>query len=82
MKNNVPPISHKQLDNIIGDLKQNLIYLSKSDKIGQDNEFFNDNFENRNELLDIDSWFDEDAESSMKFVSCIIALLTSDFLVL
>ncbi len=35
------------------------------------------NFENTNELLDIDSWFDDDAESSMIFifVSCIIALL-------
>ncbi len=32
---------------------------------------------NTNEQLDIDSWFEEDAESSMIFifVSCIIALL-------
>ncbi len=78
---NVPPISLKKLDTIIGDLKQNKIYLSKSDKIGQDNAFFDksiiNNFGNMNELPDIDSWFDEDAESSMIFifVSCIIALL-------
>ncbi len=79
--NTVPPISVKQLDTIIGGLRQNKIYLSKSDKIRQDIKFFNeyitDNFENANEQLDIDSWFDEDAESSMIFifVSCIIALL-------
>ncbi len=79
-ENSVPPISLKQLDTIIGDLKQNMIYLSKSDKIGQDNVFFNesinDNFENTNKLLDINSWFDEDAEFNMIFIfaSCIIAL--------
>ncbi len=81
-ENNVPPISLKQLDTIISDLKQISIYLSNSDKIVQDNAFFNesimDNIENMNKLLDINSWFDEDAESSMIFifVSCIIALLS------
>ncbi len=42
-----------------------------------------DNFENTNELLDIDSWFDEDAESSMivKFVSCIIAIMSLTLLI-
>ncbi len=80
-ENNVPPISLKQLDTIISDLKQNKIYLSKSDKIGQDNAFFNEsiinNFVNTNKLLNINSWFDEDAESGMVFifVSCVIALL-------
>ncbi len=58
-----------------------MIYLSKSDKIGQDNAFFNesinDNFENTNKLLDIDSWFDEDDESSMIFIS--VHHLHSDF---
>ncbi len=79
--NTVPPISVKQLDTIIGGLRQNKIYLSKTDKIGQDMTFFNesitDNFENTNEQLDIDSWFNEDAESGMIFIfmSCIIALL-------
>ncbi len=49
--------------------------------MGKDNELFNesitDNFDNANELLAIDSRFDEDAESSMIFifVSCIIAIL-------
>ncbi len=49
--------------------------------MGKDNELFNesimDNFDNANELRNIDSWFDEDAECSMIFifVSCIIALL-------
>ncbi len=79
--NTVPPISVKQLDTIIGDLKHNKIYLSKSDKIVLDiilfNESIMDNSENTNEQLDIDSWFNEDTESSMIFifVSCIIALL-------
>ncbi len=57
--NTVPTISVKQLDTIIGDLKQNKIYLSKSDKIGQDNKTFNesitDNIENMNKQLEIDS---------------------------
>ncbi len=85
--NTVPPISVKQLDTIIVNLRQYKIYLSKSDKIGQDiklfNESINDNFENTNKQLDIDLWFDEDAESSMIFilVSCIIALLAFTFLV-
>ncbi len=56
--NTVPPISVKRLDTIIGDLKKNKIYLSKSDKIGQDIIYFNesitDNSENTNEQLDID----------------------------
>ncbi len=75
------------LDTIIGDLRQNKIYLSKSDKIGQDIKFFNesimDKFVNTNEQLDIDSWFDQDAEYSMIFifVSCIIALLAFTVLV-
>ncbi len=85
--NTVPPISVKQLDTILGNLKQNKIYLSKSDKIGQDIKLFNesitDNFENTNEQVDIDSWFDEDAVSCMIFifVSCIIALLAFILLV-
>ncbi len=85
--NTVPPISVKQLDNIIGDLKQNKIYLSKSDKIRQDiilfHESIMDNSQNTNEQLDIDSWFDEDTESSMIFIfmSCIIALLAFILLV-
>ncbi len=85
--NTVPPISVKQLDTIIGDLKQNKINLSKSDTIGQDiilvNESIMDNSENTNKQLDIDSWFDEDAESSMIFilVSYIIALLAFIILV-
>ncbi len=84
----VPPISVKRLDTIIGDLKENKIYLSKSDKIGQDIIYFNesimDNSENTNEQLDIDSWFDEDSESSVIFifVSCIIAILAFILLVL
>ncbi len=42
-----------------------------------------DNSANTNEQLDIDSWFDENAESSIIFifVSCIIALLTFILLV-
>ncbi len=85
--NTVPAFSVMQFYTIIGDLKQNKIYLSKSDKIGQDIKFFNesitDNFENTNKQLDIDSWFDEDAESSMifLFVSYIIALLAFILLV-
>ncbi len=85
--NIVSPFSVKWLDTDLGDLKQNKIYLSKSDKIGQDIIYFNesimDNSENMNEQLHIDSWFDEDAESSIIFifVSCIIALLAFILLV-
>ncbi len=71
----------------MGNLRQNRIYLSKSDKIGQEIKLFNesitDDFENMNEQLDIDSLFDEDAESSMIFISmsCMIALLAFILLV-
>ncbi len=51
--NTVPPISVKQLDTIIGDLKEHKIYLSKSDKFF--NESIMENFEITNEQLDIDS---------------------------
>ncbi len=46
-----------------------------------DNKLFNESImqttDDAEELLDIDSWFDEDSESSMIFifVSCIIALV-------
>ncbi len=77
--NTVSPISVKQLDTIIGNLRQNKIYLSKSGKIGQDIKHFNesimDNFENMNEQLDIDSCFDEESSMIFIFMSCIIALL-------
>ncbi len=84
--NTVPPISVKQLDTIIGNLSQSKIYLSKSDKIGQDIKLFNesitDNLENTNEQLDIDSWFDKEAESSMIFMHhCTPGIHTSGFLV-
>ncbi len=55
-------------------------YSEKSDKLGKDNVLFNEsimeNMDNTDKLLDIDSWFDEDVESSMifLFVSCIIAI--------
>ncbi len=80
-ENKVPAISIQQFDNLIVNLKQNKIYLSNSDKLGKNNVLFNEsikeNMDNTDKLLDIDSWFDEDAESSMifMFVSCIIALL-------
>ncbi len=86
--NTVPSISVQQLDTIIGNLKQNKIYLLKSNKIGQDILFFNesimDNSANTNKQLDIDSWFYEDAGSNRIyiFVSCIIALLAFILLVL
>ncbi len=77
----IPAISIHQLDNLIGNLKKKDIYLSKSDKLRKDNTLFNDsillNMDNTDGLLDIDSWFDEDAKSSMifNFISCIIALV-------
>ncbi len=80
-ENKVPAISLQQLDNLIVNLKQNTIYLSNTDKLGKDNVLFNEsimkNMDYTDEIFDIDSWFDEDAESSMIFifVSCIIALL-------
>ncbi len=83
----MPPISVKQLDTIIGNLQHNKIYLLKSDKIGQDIIYFNesimDNSQNTNEQLDIESWFDDDAESSMIFIFMwfIIALLAFILLV-
>ncbi len=80
-ENKIPAISLHQLDNLIGDIKKDTIYLSNSVKLCKDNKLFNEsimlNIDDAEELLDIDYWFDEDAESSMIFifVSCIIALV-------
>ncbi len=69
------------MDNIISHLHNNKLYLSHSDMIGKDNLLFNESImTNRihaDDILDIDSWFDDDAEYSMIFVfiSCLIALL-------
>ncbi len=41
-ENKDPTISIQQLDNLIGNLKQNKIYLSNSDKLGKDNVLFNE----------------------------------------
>ncbi len=71
-ENKVPAIFQQQLDNLIGNLKQNKIYLLNSDKLGKYNALFNESImeymDNTDKLLDIDSWFDEDAESSMIFI--------------
>ncbi len=77
----VPVISIQQLDHIISHLHNNKLYLSHSDMIGKDNLLFNEsimaNRVHADDILDIDSLFDDDAESSMIFVliSCLIALL-------
>ncbi len=80
-ENKVQVISIQQLDHIISHLQNNKLYLSHSDMIGKDNLLFNesimDNRVHAEDILDIDSWFDDDTESSMIFVfiSCLIALL-------
>ncbi len=77
----VPPISLHKLDSLINNLKENKIYLSNSDKMSKDNKLLNatfmDSMEDNNDILDIDPWFDDDAESSMIFIflSSIIALI-------
>ncbi len=83
----VLPISLHQLDTVISNVEKNKVYLSNSDKIGSDNECINElimeTMDNTDDLLDIDSWFDDDAESSMIFisVSCIIAVVAFILLV-
>ncbi len=46
-------------------MKKDKIYLSNSDKLGKDNKHFNEsiiqNMDDAKVILDIDSWFDEDA---------------------
>ncbi len=77
----VPPISLHKFDSLINNLKDNKIYLSNLDKMSKDNKHLNatfmDSMVDNNDILDIDSWFDDDVESSMIFIflSCIIALI-------
>ncbi len=40
-ESNIPAISLQQLDNLIGDIKKDKIYLSNSDKLHKDNKLFN-----------------------------------------
>ncbi len=55
--------------------------LSNSEKMGNDNKLLNATFiysmDDNNDILDIDSWFDEVAESSMTFIflTGIVALI-------
>ncbi len=62
------------------------VYLSKSDKNRKDNRLLNesltDSMDETEDILDIDSWFDDEIQSSMIFIfiSCIIALIAFVFL--
>ncbi len=76
-ENKIPGISFHQLDKFISDIKKETIYLSNYLMTTNFNESIMQNTDDAKELLGIDSWFDEDVESSMIFifVSCIIALV-------
>ncbi len=83
----VPHISIHQLDSLVNKRKYKDIFLSHSDKNGEDNLLFNrsleQNMDDNDDILDIDSWFDNDTESSMIFIfiSCIVALVAFIFLI-
>ncbi len=86
-KSKVPPISIHRLDSLVIKLKKKDIFLSHSDKNGEDNLLFNhsleQNMDENKDILDIDSWFNEDTEYSMiiSFISGIIALVAFIFLI-
>ncbi len=86
-KKKVPTISIHQLDSLVNKLKHKDIYLSHSDKHGEDSMLFNcsleQNMDDNNTILDINSRLDDDTDSSMMLtlISCTNALVAHIFLI-
>ncbi len=72
---------------LLSKLRKKDIFLSHSDKNREDNLLFNcsveQNMDDNEDMLDIDSLFDEGTESSMifSFIYCIIAFIAFIFLI-
>ncbi len=81
-----PAISLHKLDAPVNRLQNQDMHLTKADKYKMNNKLFNQTFTNNmddnDDILDIDSWFDDEIQSSMifSFISCIIAIITFLFL--
>ncbi len=81
-----PAISLDKLDTLVNKLEHKDVYLTKSDKNRKDNRLLNqslaDNMDSTDDILDNDSWFDDEILSSMifTFISYIIALIAFIFL--
>ncbi len=80
-----PCISYK-LDALVNRFHYEDIYLTKADKTRKDNKLLKqslaDNMDEADDILDIDSWFDDEIQSRMIFIFifCIIALIAFLFL--
>ncbi len=86
MESKTPAISLHKLDVFVNRLRYDDIYLTKADRNQKDNRLLNqslaDNMNDTDDILDIDSWFDDEIQSSMifNFISCIIVLIAFLFL--
>ncbi len=88
IESETPAISLHKSDALVNRLKHGNVYLTKSDKNRKDNRLLNeslvDYMDETEEILGIDSWFDDEIQSNMIiiFISCIIALIAFVFLIL
>ncbi len=81
-----PAISLHKLDARVNTLQDQDLHLTKADKNRKDNQIFNKTLTNKmdytDDILAIDSWFDDEIQSSMifSFIYCIIAIIAFIFL--
>ncbi len=83
----MPIISFQKFDVLVNRLKLDRLHLTKADKNGKDtralNRTLNNSMDKHDEILDIDSLFDDELQSSMifNFISCIVSIIAFIFLI-
>ncbi len=86
MESKTPAISLHKLDALVNRLQNDDLHLTKADKNRKDNRLLNQsrtgNMDDTDDILDIDSWLDDEIQLSMifNFISCIIAIIAFLFL--
>ncbi len=79
---NTPAISLHKLDTLVNRMKNEEFHLTKVDRKRKGNKSLNktisNNMDENNDILDINSWSDDELQSSMIciFVFCIVALIS------
>ncbi len=80
-KAKLPAISLHKLDALVNRLQYHDIYPMKAERKRKDNRLLNqsltDNMDDTDDILEIDSWFNDEIQSSIIFIfiSCIIAII-------
>ncbi len=71
-ENKTPVISVNKLNALVNSLDKDNLHLTSADKNSKDNIELKSNLKNNidknSDILDIDTWFDDNIQSSMKFI--------------